>query len=179
MSNIVHKFDAQKGQAGLIIFLCCACVFFSVTMFFSYVLEEKKSSNHLSKSSIQAKTLIIQKNRGNQYVVEGYINDEKVVFLVDTGATEVTIPITFAQRIGVPDLEKTTVTTASGKITGYQTKIARLEIGNFLFENISAVVVPNTSVSDDVLVLLGMNVLQELEIMLSKGKMTLKVPSPS
>lgn len=168
--------NVQKGQGTIMIMLGWAFAFFTVTMIYHQILNNKKPSHHLSAVSLQARALTIQGNDDDQYIVKGLVNDKEVIFLVDTGATEVAIPLAFAKRIGVPLLNKIEVQTASGITTAYLTKIKKLKVGNFVFNDISAVAIPNLSESGDNFVLLGMNALKELEIVQRDGAMILKAP---
>ena len=47
------------------------------------------------------KMTVIQRNIGNHYMAYGSINNEKILFLLDTGATEVVIPGELAQTLNL------------------------------------------------------------------------------
>lgn len=54
------------------------------------------SLNNSGKAEVQ-----LMQNRHGHYVTKGYINEQAVVFLLDTGATNVSIPVHIAENLGL------------------------------------------------------------------------------
>ena len=77
-------------------------------------------------------------------MTEGRINNQQVQFMVDTGATTVSIPETDAKRLGLNYKEGRTATysTANGQIKVWLVKIASLRVGDVEVREVDANVVP-------------------------------------
>ena len=75
--------------------------FFLVTFFYWSLLDHQSNPNRMSVISRQGGDLVLEKNDSNQYVAEGLINGTKVVFLLDTGATHIAVPVA-GRRKGQP-----------------------------------------------------------------------------
>ncbi len=102
----------------------------------------------------------LQQNKQGHYVVNGQINEISVTFLLDTGATQVSIPATVADQLNLPNLGQTRVQTANGSVTVYQTKIDQLSIGNIFLYNVPANINPAMQSNE---ILLGMSALKRIE----------------
>jgi predicted aspartyl protease len=46
--------------------------------------------------------VVLARNRAGHYVASGRINGEPVVFMIDTGATDVALPLDLARRLDLP-----------------------------------------------------------------------------
>jgi len=110
-------------------------------------------------------------DRDGHYRILGNINQTKVNFLIDTGATNVAIPLALAKKLKLQNLGSTSVITASGKSSAYITKIDELIIGGIAIYNVNALVVYDMHGS---IALLGMNVLKRFSIEQNKDYMILK-----
>jgi aspartyl protease family protein len=106
----------------------------------------------------------LEQNRQGHYIVQGKINDQKVTFLLDTGATQVSIPAHIAQQLDLQvkkgSNNRHRVNTANGAITVYQTSLEQLSIGNIFLYNVAAHINPAMK-SDEIL--LGMSALKRVE----------------
>jgi aspartyl protease family protein len=102
----------------------------------------------------------LMQNRQGHYVVKGAINGLPVVFLLDTGATEVSIPAHIADKLALKGSSKQRVNTANGSITVYQTQLQQLNIGNIFLYDVAAHI--NPSMKEDE-ILLGMSALKRVE----------------
>ena len=98
--------------------------------------------------------VVLQQNRLGHYLVQGGINDQSVTFLLDTGATQVSIPAHIADQLNLPSYGSYPVQTANGTVTVYQTKLEQLRIGNIFLYNVEAHINPGMK-SDEIL--LGMS----------------------
>lgn len=59
--------------------------------------------------------IVLQRNRHGHYVVNGEINGVNVIFFIDTGASDISIPGHIADKIGLKPGYKRTYQTANGK----------------------------------------------------------------
>lgn len=131
-----------------------------LTMIFGGYLEGQRNPNTLKVLEGQSGPLRLQANRAGHYVAEGRINGSKAEFLLDTGATSVAVPENIAEATGLSPGEPIYLNTANGVTQGRKTRIRRLEIGSFVFNDLAAVILPES----DNQVLLGMNALGALDI---------------
>lgn len=103
---------------------------------------------------------VLKRNRQGHYLAPGEINGRPVTFLLDTGATLVSIPNHLGPELGLERGMPGVSQTANGEVTVYAARIARLRLGPFLARDVAAAL--NPGMRDDV-VLLGMSVLRDLE----------------
>ncbi len=115
-----------------------------------------------SKINMRGQTeLVLTANRHNQYIANGFINNTAVVFLLDTGANDVSVPEHIANKIGLKHGPAIRYETANGTAVGYQTMIKKIKLGDIELENIRASINPNVRFDE---VLLGMSFLKHLEL---------------
>lgn len=109
---------------------------------------------------VGAGELELRQAGNGHYFSSGTINDAPVVFLVDTGATYVSISSEMAKRVGVQKCHPHQVMTANGSVSACAATVPELTFGAFLLTNVEVTVIPN--MSDEAL--LGMNVLRHFRI---------------
>ena len=101
----------------------------------------------------------------------GSINGTPVVFLLDTGATDVAVPESLVEALNLPRGAAMELHTANGRATGYRTHLARLQLGDIVLTNVRALIAPGM-VNDQVL--LGMSALRQLEFTQRDGTLLLR-----
>ena len=107
------------------------------------------------------KELILDSNAGDGYLLNGKINGKRVKFLVDTGATQVSIPSQLAHALGLERKGRSVnIRTANGLVIAYETELDSIELGEIELRFIPALINPGDS-SDTIL--LGMSALRHLE----------------
>ncbi|MGD8743784.1 MAG: TIGR02281 family clan AA aspartic protease [Granulosicoccaceae bacterium] len=105
-------------------------------------------------------SVVLQRNRFGHYVTTGHINGTEATFLLDTGASDVSIPAALAERLGLERGPEQLYSTANGLITGYLTRVDSIRIGNIELRDVQASINPNDM---DNKILLGMSFLRRLE----------------
>ena len=108
----------------------------------------------------EAREVVLKRNRYGHYHVTGFINNEKVEFMLDTGATDIAVPVHMAERLGLKRMNEIQLRTANGIAKGYNTQIAYARIANIELTDLNATLMTNPS--DDT-VLLGMSFLKQIE----------------
>ncbi len=96
-------------------------------------------------------------------VADGEVNGMRVRFVVDTGASFITLPAREASRLGVnyQNGEKTMMETANGDVLGYRIKLDTVRVGDIAVHNVDAVIIEGKSLSS---ALLGMSFLNRVDI---------------
>lgn len=98
----------------------------------------------------------LQRDRSGHYIAKGEINGSPVVFLVDTGATDVAISDQVARALGLEFGPRMTVMTAAGPAAAWRTRLDRVSLGSLALNNVRATITPGLGGE----VLLGMSFLQ-------------------
>jgi aspartyl protease family protein len=122
-------------------------------------------TNDLGKS-----TVILKQNRMGHYVSNGEINGKNVTFLLDTGATQVSIPAYMSERLQLVKQGSYYVQTANGNVKVYKTTITELRIGDILLYNVAANINPGMQADE---ILLGMSALKRVEFSQSGQQLSL------
>lgn len=107
-----------------------------------------------------AREWVLKRNRAGHYVAPGEINGQPVWFLLDTGATLVSVPDHLGPALGLARGVPGVSLTANGDVTVYAARIRSLRLGPFHVQDVAAAL--NPGMRDDV-ILLGMSVLKNLE----------------
>ncbi|MFZ2406069.1 MAG: TIGR02281 family clan AA aspartic protease [Methylobacter sp.] len=126
-------------------------------------LVEIKTTKSTNKGK---KTLIIDQNANGHYFLGGEVNSTALTFVIDTGASVVSLPSSVARSAEIECKKQVKMSTANGIADACSVTIPKLKIGSFLIEDVAAVIVPNLSEP-----LLGMNVLQQFNIVQDHGQM--------
>lgn len=104
--------------------------------------------------------LLLKRSRDGHYVFPGTINGRAVTFLLDTGATLVSVPAHLGGTLGLEAGVPMQAVTANGTVTTRATRIDALAFGPFEVRGVSASLNPGMAGEH---VLLGMSVLKHLE----------------
>ncbi|WOV91604.1 MAG: TIGR02281 family clan AA aspartic protease [Candidatus Zeuxoniibacter abyssi] len=142
-----------------------------ITYYFSHVLEKQNNPNTLSVLSGQVGELVLERNRNGHYIAEGSINGVPVNFLLDTGATQIAVPLAVAQSAGLTEGDIQLVQTAGGTTRVRDTLVDSIAIGPLRFSKLRGVIVPAMEGEE---VLLGMNVLRQLDTVEHDGLLILR-----
>jgi aspartyl protease family protein len=112
-------------------------------------------------SSAQSATLTA--NAQGHFVVDGQINGGSIRFLVDTGATAVSLSSGDARRLGI-DYSKGQpglMGTANGTTVAYKVTLASVRVGDIVVNNVEAAVLEGNQMP---FALLGMSFLNRMEM---------------
>lgn len=112
--------------------------------------------------------MVLSQGAGGHYYIDGSINDNFVNFIVDTGATTVSLPITMGQSANLKCIQQVQMKTGNGVSMGCVTMIQKLKIGSITMHSVEAVLMPNLGQP-----LLGMNVLKQFRVEQENGQMRL------
>lgn len=159
------------GQGMLFVSLVLALIL--MTWFFGRLEERQRNPNQVPVSIADAHSVevILERNKAGHYVTSGTINGQAVEFLLDTGATDVVIPLNLANELGLQPGYKSQAMTANGLIVVYSTRINQLSIGQINLTDISASINPSMHTSG---ILLGMSALKQIEFIQQGNQLTLR-----
>ena len=139
----------------------------------TWYFQQQLAQDHNPNQQIQrldGQTIVLEQNRQGHYLASGELNNEPVVFLLDTGASQVAIPQALAARLHLEVGQPLTLNTAAGAVTGYRTRVKSLSLGPFTLYDLEAVIMP----ADSTEILLGMNALRQFELIQRGDQMTIR-----
>jgi clan AA aspartic protease (TIGR02281 family) len=114
----------------------------------------------------QTEELVIKQDDFGRYMSEGTVNEQAVTFMLDTGASRVSLPPSVAKAAKLYCQEQVLIDTANGSIQACSITIPKFKFGSFVLHNVLALIAPNLSQP-----LLGMNVLQQFKMAQEQGRM--------
>ncbi len=154
--------NQHNGAAKWMLILAWVSAFILLIFVFSDLLEKQVNPNSQPNSQVLGNQVTVElvRNKQGHYVVTGAINDVPVVFLVDTGATDVAVPATLASELGLIKGRAGIANTANGTVKIFNTTINKLSIGQITLYNVDANINPGMQSGH---ILLGMSALKQLE----------------
>jgi aspartyl protease family protein len=121
--------------------------------------------------AVPGQVIEIPAARDGHYYVEGSVNGVPIRFMIDTGATYVSVSGRFAASARLPEGVKGYFSTANGTVEGRIVKGQVVEAEGFKVSGLSVAVTPLGSKQG----LLGQNFLKRFEVSQSQSVMTLKL----
>lgn len=166
--DTTNKIGKYFGWVAWIIAIVILVIFFQQLLEQQYNPNSSPSSytNHNGLNEVHLK-----RNKQGHYLTGGKINQQPVIFLLDTGATDVSIPEHIAERLNLQRYNKYQVSTANGNTYVYRSIINELNIGKITLYNVEANINPSFK-SDEIL--LGMSALKQLELHQSGNTLKLR-----
>jgi aspartyl protease family protein len=130
------------------------------------------SARRQARPAVEANYAEVQTNDRGDLVADGEVNGKPIRFVVDTGATLITLSARDATRLGLDYQggQKTTIATASGEVIGYRLKLATVRVGEMSVHDVEAVIAESNNLS---IALLGMSFLNRVNMKREGTVMTL------
>lgn len=118
------------------------------------------------------KRVVLSASSGGHFMTQGQINGKAAQFMVDTGATAVSISQRDAERMGLMfrNGQVVQMSTANGVIAGWRIKLASVQVGDVVVYGVDAVV----NASEMPFVLLGNSFLAHFQMTRTNDKMVLE-----
>jgi len=172
MSDQENSFSAKTGKWMIVLSWIAAIGL--LTLLFTNVLDNKRNPNQSLSTQVLdngSKQVVLESSTHGHYIASGKINNKPVVFLVDTGASFVSVPERVADRVGLKKGNPQTAATANGNITVYSTILDQISLGEITLHNIRADINPHMDGEE---ILLGMSFLRNLSVTHENGKLTIR-----
>ncbi|MGV2871152.1 retropepsin-like aspartic protease family protein [Colwellia sp. E150_009] len=166
--------DSTNKIGKIFVWLAWIIALALLMYFFQDVLDKQYNPNNqpqLGINNLGQAEVILKQNKQGHYVTLGTINESPVTFLLDTGATQVSIPAHIADELQLQSFGSYPVQTANGTVTVYRTELDQLSIGNIFLYNVAAHINPAMK-SDQIL--LGMSALKKVEFSQTGKQLTLR-----
>ena len=167
--------EDQSKQIGKGMIIIAWVLIFGMLVWFFGVLEKNKRnpnqnvSTHMLSSG--EKEVVLKSGSYGHYVATGKINNTKVTFLVDTGASYVSVPEGTAKKVGLKKGVEMLVSTANGTVSVYTTTLDEVSIGEIKLYDVKADINPHMEGDE---ILLGMSFLRDLSITHQGDQLTIR-----
>ena len=126
-----------------------------------YHAMTQRSSGIISSSENGGQAMVVlQRERSGHYVAQGEINGQPVMFLVDTGATDVAVSEKMARTMGLDFGPRIKIMTAAGPAGGWVTRLDSVRLGSLERTNVRATITPGLNNQT----LLGMSFLKHFSL---------------
>jgi aspartyl protease family protein len=116
--------------------------------------------------------LVIPRARDGHFYAMGQVNGRQARFMVDTGASLVSVDAAFAEKAGIVGGVPTTFKTANGDRAGWVVQGVEVAIGPVVVTNVKVGVGLRAGDENDVL--LGQSFLSKFDISIKKDQMVLR-----
>ncbi len=116
--------------------------------------------------------LVIPRGRNGHFFVDGEVNHQPVRFMVDTGASGVSISSVTARAAGLPEGRRITINTANGEREGRLVHGVPVKAGSLVFNETS--VTTGLRMGDPDEALLGQSFLRHFDVQISADRMVLR-----
>jgi aspartyl protease family protein len=160
----MHDASNPQRRLGLVMIVAMWIVVLSLLVWFFQSLTGYWSNPNrelaLSVGAEGARELALRRNRWGHYIASGTINGEPVVFMLDTGASDVSVPAGLAERLGLQRGRAMRYQTANGPVRAYVTTLDEVDLGGIRRRRVRASINPGMRGEE---VLLGMSFLKHLE----------------
>jgi aspartyl protease family protein len=123
--------------------------------------------------SSNARSLVVHAS-GGHFAVDARVDGRRIPFMIDTGASHITIRESDASRLGFHPKERDytiRINTANGVGRAAQVDLRMVEVGDILVRDVPALVVPDTVLSVN---LLGMTFLSRVRWSHERGRLMLE-----
>lgn len=167
--------EDQNRRVGRGMIIIAWIIIFGMLVWFFAILEKNKRNPNQNVTTQElsngGKQVVLESSSYGHYIATGKINNTEVTFLVDTGASYISVPESIAKKIGLKQGAPTRVSTANGTITVYATNLDQVSLGEIKLNNIRGNINPYMQGDE---ILLGMSFLRELSVTHQGDQLTIK-----
>ncbi len=130
-----------KRYAGTMLALFWLCLLGALIWGFSDYLDSRQQPEIRDQG--EYREVILRSSRGGHYIANGSINGQPVTFLVDTGATLVSVPAGLARQLQLSPGRSGMAQTAGGPIKVNYTRLNSVRLGNIGLRDVAASINPD------------------------------------
>ncbi|MGI9228741.1 MAG: retropepsin-like aspartic protease family protein [Gammaproteobacteria bacterium] len=165
--------NPTRGMGNTMTILAWIVFLLMLTILFSNYTDRQHNPNReVSSRTVDGQTEVrLLQNSQGHYLANGAINDEPVTFMLDTGATLISVPSDIAYRLGLREGPLIDVNTANGPIRVPLTRLEKVRLGDIELYDVKAAINPH---ADDDTILLGMSFLKDLELVQRNDELIIK-----
>jgi len=169
----MKKTDSTSKIGQGMIYIAWILLLTLLTVGFNNYLEQQNNPNQdvSAEWTNNVAEVRLKQNRYGHYLVNGKINNIPVNFLLDTGATLISIPEHIATKLQLKKGYPSQSRTANGTITVYSTRLNSVRIGSIELNNIRASINPYMTGNE---ILLGMSFMKHLEMTQKNNELVLR-----
>jgi len=166
MSEYDSNPDSRLGQRMLWV----AAIGLLGALYLLFSMLDSGGSTVSTVDSSGAVMVVLEQDRNGHYEAEGQINGQPVTFLVDTGATDVSLPESAARALGLDFGPRVTVMTAAGPAGAWVTRLDEVTVGGIRRKNVRATITDGEFNG----ILLGMSFLKHYSLQQHDGRLEIR-----
>ena len=155
------------GTALIVWLAISAVVYYAISSYQKPVVATLKDVDRVTGE------VVIPRSHDGHYYVEGAINGHPVIFMIDTGASVVSVGEGVAQAAGLPRGAVARFQTAGGEVVGQMVAGVAVEAAGIRVEGLRIAVGPDLGPGG--IALLGQNFLRRIEVTQRDDRMVLRV----
>lgn len=163
----IHQTARFGALAIAAVWLAVAAVLYLV---FDRIEQNRQAS--LKPYALSSGELVIPRQRDGHFHVEGEVNRQPVSFLVDTGASHVSVSQVLASQAGLPTGQTITLQTANGQRPGQLVRGVPVRAGHLVLNDASVTVGLSGLKPDQAL--LGQAFLKHFDVEIRRDDMVLR-----
>jgi len=141
-------------------------------LYLLFSMLENDTSTVSSVDSNGSVMVVLEQDRNGHYQAQGQINGQPVIFLVDTGATDVALPESTARALGLEFGPRIKVMTAAGPASAWVTRLDEVTVGGIRRQNVRATITDGEFNG----ILLGMSFLKHYSLQQQDGTLVIREP---
>ena len=172
--NDANPEDQNKQIGKGMIIIAWVLIFGMLVWFFGILETNKRNPNQNVATTISTtgeKEVVLQSSSYGHYIANGKINNKEVTFLIDTGASYVSVPERVANKIGLKKGAPMLVSTANGTVEVYATILSEISLGEIKLYDVKADINPHMDGDE---ILLGMSFLRGLSVTHEGEQLTIR-----
>jgi aspartyl protease family protein len=126
-------------------------------------------------ATANSRSVIVPRDGRGHFQVDGRVDGRRLSFMIDTGASVIALTASDAARLGIHPAQRefvTEVKTANGTVRAAPTRLDMVEVGDLVVRDVTALVLPDEALSDNLLGLSFLSRLRRFEY--SNGQLVLE-----
>lgn len=170
--------EASPGgrRVGLVMMLICWLMILALALWWFREFESHRENPNaeLVDTRGSGEPVRLERNAYGHFVAPGKIDGHPVTFLVDTGATYVSVSEALAETLALVPEREATFITANGRVMGHLTTLGDVQLGGLAASDVAGSI--HAGIDEDT-VLLGMSFLGRFDIAIRGDSMVLATSS--